>query len=111
MSPWIFLGLAIAFEVAGTTCMKLSEGFSRPIPSILIFVFYGVSFTLFTLSVKHIDISVAYAIWSAVGVAAITAIGFLRFGEDLSPVKLLFIAVIIVGVIGLRLTDGGSVES
>src|SRR5690606_10014082 len=66
---WILLAAAIVFEISGTTCMKLSEGFTKPLPTVGIFVFYVASISCLTLAVRVIDISVAYAIWSAVGVA------------------------------------------
>jgi len=72
---WLFLTLAIVLEVCGTTCMKLSEGFSRLIPSILIFVFYGFSFAAFTLALKRIDLSFAYAVWAGLGILLISTIG------------------------------------
>ncbi len=100
---WIYLALAIVFEVGGTTCMKLADGFTRPLPSIGIFVFYGVSFTLLPLALRQIDISIAYAIWSGAGTAIIAFIGASYFHETLTPPKLLCLALIIVGVVGLNL--------
>jgi len=61
---WLYLVLAILLEVSGTTCMKLSEGFTRMVPSILLVVFYTLSLGMLTLALKKIDVSVAYAIWS-----------------------------------------------
>lgn len=61
---WIYLTLAIAFEVTGTTCMKLADGFSRLVPSVLMGVCYVVSFTLLTFALKKVDMSIAYAIWA-----------------------------------------------
>ncbi len=60
---FIYLVLAIVAEVSGTTCMKLSHGFTRFIPSVLLFVFYGCSFTLMTLALKKLEVSVVYADW------------------------------------------------
>ncbi|MEZ5336191.1 MAG: multidrug efflux SMR transporter [Methanolobus sp.] len=71
---YLYLAFAIIFEICGTTCMKLSEGFTRPVPSILIFVFYGISFISFTIALREIDVSVAYAIWAGLGVAMISLI-------------------------------------
>ena len=68
---WFYLASAILFEVAGTTSMKLSYGFTRLLPSILLFVFYAISFVSLTFAVKKIDMSVSYAIWSGVGTALI----------------------------------------
>jgi small multidrug resistance pump len=102
MLYWSCLALAITLEIAGTTSMKLSQGFTRPLPSVLLFVFYALSFALMTVAVKRIDMSVSYAIWSGVGTAVITLIGVYAFGETLSAVQIASIALIIAGVIGLR---------
>lgn len=104
-SGWLPLMLAILLEVAGTTCMKLSMGFSRLIPSILIFVFYGLSFTALTYSLKKIDLSIAYALWSGIGTGLIVIIGFVYFKEQITPLKLASIALIMLGVIGINLSD------
>lgn len=101
---WIFLALAIAFELAGTTSMKLSEGFTKGWPSVGLVVFYIVSFGLMTLALKDIPISIVYAIWSGAGTAAITVIGMIWFKEPMGAQKLAFIVLIIAGVVGLNLT-------
>ena len=103
MKAWIFLILAILFEVAGTTSMKLSEGFSRLIPSILLFVLYAASFVAVTFALEKIDISVAYAVWSGVGTALITIVGILFFRETVTVLKIVSIILIIIGVVGLNL--------
>ena len=100
---WIYLSLAILLEISGTTCMKLSEGFTKTLPSILLFVFYILSFIAMTFSLKTIDVSVAYAVWSGVGTALITIIGFVEFKEPITTVKIVSILLIILGVIGLRM--------
>jgi|HigsolmetaAR205D_1030408.scaffolds.fasta_scaffold01778_1 small multidrug resistance pump len=102
---WLLLLLGILSEVIGTTSMKLSEGFTKLIPSISIFVFYGLSLTLVTLSLKHIDVSIAYSIWSGLGTAIIATIGILYFKESISLIKLLSIIAIIAGVIGLNISE------
>ncbi|MBW4551887.1 MAG: multidrug efflux SMR transporter [Aphanocapsa sp. GSE-SYN-MK-11-07L] len=101
--PWLYLGLTILFEVAGTTCMKLSQGFSQVWPSIGMAVFYGASLTFLTLTLKKLDVSIAYAIWSGVGTALIAAIGMLWFREPVTFLKLVSIGLIIAGVAGLKL--------
>lgn len=101
-----WLLLAIILEVCGTTSMKLSEGFARLLPSILIFVFYGLSFASLTIALKSIDVSIAYAIWSGVGTALIAAIGILWFKEPSGVLKLASLALIIIGVVGLNLGKG-----
>lgn len=102
---WLFLASAILFEVAGTTSMKLSHGFTRLTPSILIFVFYTVSFISLTYAVKKIDVSVSYAIWSGVGTALIAMIGVYYFKESMTTLKFFSIILIIIGVIGLNIQD------
>jgi small multidrug resistance pump len=99
---WLALTGAIALEIAGTTSMKLSHGFTRTIPSVLLFVFYALSFALMTIAVKRIDMSVSYAIWSGVGTAVIALIGVFAFRESLTTVQVVSIVLIIVGVVGLR---------
>jgi small multidrug resistance pump len=101
---WLYLVLAILLEVSGTTCMKLSEGFTRMMPSILLVVFYTLSFGMLTLALKKIDVSVAYAIWSGVGTALIASIGVLWFKEPATAMKLISLGLIIIGVVGLNLS-------
>jgi len=102
---WVYLILAIIMEVIGTTNMKLSEGFTKILPSILMFVFYGFSFAFITLALKKIDLSIAYALWSGVGTALIAAIGVLYFKEPATAVKIGSIALIVIGVVGLMLVE------
>lgn len=107
---WIYLALAILLEVAGTTTMKMSDGLSKLLPSILMFVFYVSSFSFLALALKNIEVSIAYAIWSGMGIVLITLIGFQYFGESLSPVKLISIGLILIGVVMLNMT-GNAHES
>lgn len=103
MQHWWYLAGAIALEIAGTTSMKLSQGFSRLLPSVLLFMFYLGSIVALTLALRKIDVSVAYAIWSGVGTAAIAVIGILFFREDISLIKVISIGLIVAGVIGVNL--------
>ncbi len=103
MKGLVYLIFAILFEVAGTTSMKLSEGFTKLIPSVLLFIFYALSFAGLTLTLKWIDVSIAYAIWSGLGTLLIVAIGIFFFNEPVTAVKILCIALIIVGAVGLNL--------
>ncbi|WP_406001568.1 DMT family transporter [Streptomyces sp. NBC_00829] len=96
------LAAAIAAEVAGTTAMKYSEGFTRLWPSLLTVAGYVLAFTLLAQTLKTLSVGTAYAIWAGVGTAAIAAIGMLFLGESASPVKLAGIALVIAGVIVLN---------
>ncbi len=105
MQHWFFLAGAIVLEVAGTTSMKLSEGFTKVVPSVLLFVFYAASFAALTFALKKIEVSVAYAVWSGLGTALIAAIGILYFREAASALKLVSILLIVAGVVGLNLSE------
>jgi len=107
MIDWLFLLAAILLEVAGTTCMKLSEGFTRTVPSLLIFLFYGLAFSALNMSLRSIEIGIAYAIWAGLGTVLIAAIGIAWFREEASIAKIGFLALVIIGVIGLQLSSGG----
>ena len=102
---WVYLIIAIIMEVIGTTNMKLSEGFTKTLPSILVFVFYVISFAFLTLALKKLDISITYAIWSGVGTALIAAIGVFYFKEPATALKIVSLALIVIGVIGLMLVE------
>ncbi|NOY99243.1 MAG: multidrug efflux SMR transporter [Chloroflexi bacterium] len=104
MASWLYLALAILSEVAGTVSMKLSQGFTKMLPSVLLFVFYGVSLALTNLALKRLDVSIVYAVWSGLGTALIAAIGFLWFDEPVTAVKIASLALIILGVVGLNIT-------
>lgn len=97
-----YLFLAIIFEVAGTTSMKLSEGFTKLNPSIGIAFFYACSFIFLTYSLKRLEVSFAYAVWAGLGTLLIALIGILYFHEPITAIKMLSLLFIIVGVIGLR---------
>lgn len=99
---WAVLAGAIVLEVAGTTCMRLSEGFTRLTPSVLIFVFYAFSFALNTLVIRTLGLSVVYAVWSGVGTVLTAMIGFLYFKEPATALKLVSIGLIVIGVMGLH---------
>jgi len=103
MQSWLYLAGAIILEVAGTTSMKLSQGFTKFLPSILIFLFYGLSFTALAFALKRIDVSIAYAVWSGVGTALIAIIGFIFFRETMTLLKIGSIGLIIIGVLGLSI--------
>ncbi len=105
MQHWLFLTLAILLEVAGTISMKFAEGFSKLMPSVLMAVFYLASLAALTLALKKIELSIAYAIWAGVGTALIAGVGILYFKEPATALKLISIALIIAGVIGLNLSN------
>lgn len=102
---WLLLSLGILAELGGSTCMKLSNGFSNLIPSVLTFIFWGVSFTIFIVALKQFDLSIAYAIWAGMGIMLVSVIGVLYFKEPVSMLKITAILIIVVGVVLLNLSD------
>jgi small multidrug resistance pump len=99
---WLLLALAIVLEVTGTTNMKLSEGFSRVLPSVFVFVFYGLSIGALTLALNRIEVSVAYAVWSGMGTALVAVVGMLVFKEPVTAARLMALGLIVAGVVILN---------
>ena len=105
----LFLLLTIGFEVLGTVSLKLSQGFTKLTPSILVVVGYGLSFYLLSLLLKqNVPIGIIYAIWSGLGTVAIVLIGVWLWGEKLTTPTILGIALVIIGVIPINLTTKGA---
>ena len=102
LRAWIYLTLAIFTEVAGTTCMKLSAGFTHLEPSILIFLFYSLSMLFLTFSLKRLEIGFAYATWSGLGTMLIFMVGIHYFNEPITLLKTFSVLFIIMGVMGLK---------
>jgi len=107
MQSWLMLVAAIVLEVAGTTSMKLSDGFTRLLPSVLLAVFYLFSLAALALALKRIDVSVAYAVWAGVGTVLVAVVGILWFQEPVSLLKVGSILLIAAGVVGLHLGGAG----
>jgi len=102
---WLILLVTIGFEVLGTTSLKLSHGFTRLLPSVLVVIGYGASFYLLALLLKQgAPIGIIYAIWSGLGTVAIVLIGYLVWQEKLSMPTLIGIALVIIGVVLINLT-------
>jgi multidrug transporter EmrE-like cation transporter len=101
--PALYLTIAILSEVAGTVALKYSEGFTRLAPTSAVVIGYGLSFWMLALVLRDLPIGLTYAVWAAVGTALIAAIGIFAFGEPATTLKLLSLALIIAGVVGLNL--------
>jgi small multidrug resistance pump len=100
---YALLAGAIAAEVAATTAMKYSDGFSRLWPSLLTVIGYVIAFALLAQTLKSVSVGTAYAIWAGVGTAIVAAIGMVFLGEGLNAAKVAGIALIIGGVVVLNL--------
>ena len=102
---WLYLSLAVVFEVISTSLLKLTYGFTVLLPSAGTVVGYFLCFYFLSLALKTMDISVAYAVWCSLGTILISLIGFFFFQEPLSLLKVMCIVLIIIGTLGLRLAS------
>lgn len=100
--PYLFLFVAISAEVVGTTFLKLAEGFTKPVPSVLTVLSYAVAFYFLSLTLRTIPVGVAYAIWSGVGIVLIALVGWLLLGQKLDAPAMLGMALIVSGVVVLN---------
>jgi small multidrug resistance pump len=98
----LLLAAAIGIEVGSTALLPRADGFTEPLWSSVVLVGYGISIWLLAVVVRTIPVSVAYAVWSGAGTAVVAVIGYLLLGESLGPLKIMFLLLIIVGVVGLN---------
>jgi small multidrug resistance pump len=101
--PWIQLAVAIIAEVIGTTCLKLSAGLTKPLPTLGVAVAYGLSFWFLSRTLDTIPVGVAYAIWSGAGVTLIAAIGWALLGQKLDVAAFVGMGLIVAGVVVLNI--------
>jgi small multidrug resistance pump len=102
VNPWVFLSIAILSEVAATSALKPSNGFTQLWPSIIVVVGYGAAFFFLSLSLRTIPVGVAYAIWSGVGIVLIAVIGWLFLGQKLDMPAVIGLLLIVSGVVVLN---------
>ncbi|MBH5317868.1 multidrug efflux SMR transporter [Paenibacillus sp. GSMTC-2017] len=108
MNAYLLLAFAIVSEVFGSSMLKVSKGFSKWLPSLGVVVGMGTAFYFLSLSLKELPLGVAYAIWSGVGTALTAMIGVLVWKENFNVKKALGLALIIGGVIVMKLSTGSS---
>ena len=106
MPAFLLLSFAILAEVGATLALRVSDGFSRPMPSAIVVAGYGLSFWFLALALKDIPVSLTYAIWAGVGTALVTVAGVVAFGETMNAMKLASIAIIVLGIVGLSAAGG-----
>jgi len=99
---WLILVLAGCAEVSGVISMKLSKGFTKWKPSLAALISGGFSFYLLSLALQEIPIGTAYAIWAGIGAAGSVLIGMLLFQESRAILRILFLACVVIGVVGLK---------
>ena len=104
---WLLLLAAIASEVVGTSCLKLSAGMSRPLPTLVVLAAYGSSMLLLSKVVQTIPLGITYALWSGIGIVAIVLVGLLAYRQIPSSGQLVGMALIAAGVVVVNLTGQG----
>jgi multidrug transporter EmrE-like cation transporter len=102
MSDWYVLIVAILIETVATSALKLSDGFTKLLPSLVVIIGYVFSFYAMAISVRTIPVGLAYAVWGGVGITLITIVGWIFLGQKLSVGQVLGVALITTGVIVLR---------
>lgn len=105
LTCWLYLLAAIFFGVFGTICMKLSGGLQKWKPTLSLCIFYVVSFSALTFALQGMDMSLVYAVWSGIGTVLIAIISYFVFDETMSIKKVISLFLIVLGVLGIHLTN------
>lgn len=102
---WLYVLVAGLLETAWASSLKLSHGFTRLIPSIATLVLMSASFWLLSLAMRTLPLGTAYAVWTGIGAVGAVVVGIFFMGESASPARLLCLAAIVGGIMGLRFTS------
>ena len=102
---WVYLVFAGVFEVLWPTCMKFSEGFSVMKFSVLTVIGMILSFLFLAQATKILPLGTSYAIWTGIGALGAVVVGIVLFKESVSPARIFFVALLLVGIIGLKITS------
>lgn len=104
---WLYLFLAGVLEIVWAAGLKLSHGFTRPLASVATVVAMIASFALLATAMRNLPLGTAYAVWTGIGAAGAFLVGVLWLGEPVNGLRLVSIVLIVAGIIGLRLAEGG----
>lgn len=107
MNAWLMLALAGALEIVWAIGLKYADGFTKPAPSAITLAAMAGSMYLLALSARTLPIGTAYAVWTGIGAVGAALLGMMLFGESANPVRLICIALILLGIVGLKLTSPG----
>ena len=102
---WLWLVLAGVFEVFFATFLKLSEGFTKPLYTVLFVIVASLSFYFLTKAMQDIPVSTAYAVWTGIGAAGVTILGIVMFSEPVSLSRLFFLSTLVLSIVGLKLVS------
>ncbi|MGP3697865.1 quaternary ammonium compound efflux SMR transporter SugE [Rhodobacter sp. NSM] len=103
MTPWLLVLVAGLLETGWALGLKYSEGFTRPVPSVLTLVGATASFWLLSLAMKSLPVGTAYAVWVGIGAVGTALLAMAIFGEPASPLRIAGIALIVAGIVALKL--------
>ncbi len=105
---WVYLMIAGVFEIAWAIGLKYTEGFSKPVASVVTVVLMIASFVFLSQAVRELPIGTAYAIWTGIGAVGTAILGMILFNEPRDTVRILCMLLIVAGIVGLKLTGGGA---
>ncbi|WP_293730166.1 SMR family transporter [uncultured Actinobacillus sp.] len=103
MNPWVLLAFAIIIEVTGTNCIKASEGFTKPLPTLIAIIAFVCALYLLSIISKTLPIGIVYAVWSGAGIILTAIIGYFVFGQKLDLAGFIGIGLILAGVFIINL--------
>lgn len=103
---YIYLAIAIVTEVVGTSMLKSTEGFTKPVPTAIVFVTYGLAFWMLSLSLQTMTVAIVYALWCGAGIVLIAVIGWFFLKQPLDLPAMIGIALILAGVVVINLFSG-----
>lgn len=104
---WLFLALAGLLEVGWAVGLKYTEGFTRPLPSVLTVIAMGGSFWLLSLAMRDIPLGTAYGVWVGIGAVGAAIAGMVLFKEPASTLRIVSILLVVAGIVGLKLSSAG----
>ncbi|KJZ03435.1 DMT family transporter [Pseudoalteromonas piscicida] len=104
---WLLLVFAGLLEVVWAIGLKFTNGFTKPVPSIITLVAMAASFYFLSVALRTLPLSVAYSVWVGIGMLGSIIVGFVYFKEPLSSLKLLSLLLIVIGIVGLKLSSQG----
>lgn len=105
---WLFLAGAIGAEIIATSALKATDGFTRPLPTVVTLACYAIAFYCLSVALRTIPMGIAYAIWSGIGIVAISAIGFVAYRQKLDMAALVGIGLILAGTLVINLFSQSS---
>jgi len=104
---WLYLFIAGLFECAWAIGLKYTEGFSKPLPTVLTVIAMGISFWLLSIAMKTIPVGTAYAVWTGIGAVGVAIMGMFLFNESKDILRILCLLLIVSGIVGLKLVSKG----